>query len=108
MPTALIIIDVQQALCTGPAAVAEPARTIGNINDLARRARAAGAPVIVVQHEDGGELAHGSAGWQLATGLVTGEGDSRLRKRGSDAFHQTELHSMLMTRHVSQLVICGM
>lgn len=108
MPTALIIIDVQQALCIGPAAVAEPARTIGNINGLARRARAAGAPVIVVQHEDGGDLAHGSDGWQLAAGLATGEGDTLLRKRGSDAFHQTDLHAMLKTRHVSQLVICGM
>jgi nicotinamidase-related amidase len=108
MPTALIIIDVQQALCSGPAAVAEAARTISNINGLARRARAAGAPVIVVQHEDGGELAHGSAGWQLAAGLVCSADDTLLRKRGSDAFHQTDLQSMLKTRHVSQLVICGM
>jgi len=108
MPTALIIIDVQQALCSGPSAVADAARTIDNINGLARRARAAGAPVIVVQHEDDGELAHGSAGWQLAAGLETGATDIALRKRGSDAFHQTELQAMLKARHVSQLVVCGM
>ncbi|EJN08153.1 cysteine hydrolase family protein [Herbaspirillum sp. YR522] len=108
MPTALLIIDVQQALCVGPTAVADAARIIGNINDLARRARAAGAPVIVVQHEDGASLAHGSAGWQLAAGLAAGQGDTLLRKRGSDAFHQTDLQSMLKTRHVSQLVVCGM
>lgn len=108
MPIALLIIDVQHALCTGPQAVAEPRRLIACINRLSQRARAAGAPVIVVQHEDAGDLAHGSEGWQLAQGLETAPQDTMLRKRGSDAFHQTDLQSMLKMRHVSQLVVCGM
>lgn len=108
MPTALLIIDVQHALCTGQDAVADAAATIANINLLSQRARAARAPVIVVQHEDAGELAHGSAGWQLAAGLDVTEQDVPLRKRGSDAFHQTDLQSMLKMRHISHLVICGM
>lgn len=108
MPTALLIIDVQQALCTGPQAVAAAESTIANINLLSQRARAARAPVILVQHEGGGALEYGSAGWQLAAGLQSTEQDALLRKRGSDAFHQTDLQSMLKMRHISHLVICGM
>ncbi|KAF1045496.1 MAG: Streptothricin hydrolase [Herbaspirillum frisingense] len=108
MPTALLIIDVQHALCTGAEAVADASRTIANINLLSQRARAARVPVIFVQHEDAGSLRHDSEGWQLAQGLENTPQDIRLRKRGSDAFHQTELQSMLKMRHISQLVICGM
>lgn len=108
MPTALLIIDVQQALCEGPDAVADARRTIAHINLLSQRARAARAPVIVVQHEDGGTMEYGSAGWRLADGLETTDQDVPLRKRGSDAFHNTDLQSMLKLRHISQLVICGM
>ncbi|MBO9536266.1 cysteine hydrolase family protein [Herbaspirillum sp.] len=108
MPTALLIIDVQHALCAGPDAVAEPARVIAAINLLSQRARAADVPVICVQHEDNGEMAHGSTGWQLVQGLETAPQDVMLRKRGSDAFHQTELQSMLKMRHISHLVVCGM
>lgn len=108
MPTALLIIDVQHALCTGANAVADARRVIDNINLLSRQARAARVPVIVVQHEDEGELKHGSPGWQLAAGLDTTAQDISLRKRGSDAFHQTDLQSMLKMRHISQLVVCGM
>jgi nicotinamidase-related amidase len=108
MPTALLIIDVQHALCTGPQSVAEAERTIANINLLSQRARAARAPVIVVQHEDDGAMAHGNDGWQLAAGLQTTPQDVPLRKRGSDAYHHTDLQSMLKMRHISQLVVCGM
>ncbi|MBP0598141.1 cysteine hydrolase [Herbaspirillum sp. LeCh32-8] len=108
MPTALLIIDVQQALCTGPTPVAEADRTIANINLLSQQARAARVPVILVQHEDSGALRHDSPGWQLAQRLEATSQDARVRKRGSDAFHHTELHSMLKMRHISRLVVCGM
>lgn len=108
MPTALLIIDVQQALCTGTAPVADADNTIANINLLSQRARAARVPVILVQHEDTDTLQHDSPGWQLARQLEATSQDARLRKRGSDAFHQTELQSMLKMRHISQLVVCGM
>ncbi|WP_284077927.1 cysteine hydrolase family protein [Herbaspirillum aquaticum] len=108
MTTALLIIDVQQALCTGPEPVANGEATIANINLLSARARAAGVPVIFVQHEDSGSLQHDSAGWQLAQGLQHQDDDLTLRKRGSDAFHQTALESLLRDRGVTRLVIGGM
>ncbi|WP_039783079.1 cysteine hydrolase family protein [Herbaspirillum huttiense] len=108
MTTALLIIDVQQALCTGPEAVDNGETTIASINLLSANARVAGAPVIFVQHEDSGSLQHDSTGWQLAHGLHHQADDLYLRKRGSDAFHQTALESLLRERGVTRLVICGM
>lgn len=108
MTTALLIIDVQQALCIGPEAVANGDSTIAAINLLSGKARAAGVPVIFVQHEDSGTLVHDSAGWQLAQGLHHTDTDLHVRKRGSDAFHQTELEALLQSHGVKQLVVCGM
>lgn len=109
--TALLIIDVQQALCTGEYAAHEAQALIARINGLAARCRAAGQPVILIQHESAdpqGLLAPGSPGWQLAQGLHTEASDLRLRKRSPDSFHQTELQVLLQARGVQTLVICGL
>ena len=108
MKPALLIIDVQQALCEGPIAAFDCAGVIGRINALARAARAAGAPVIWVQHEDGGPLVYGAPGWQLADGLQAQPADLRLRKTTTDAFHRTELEALLKARGVDTLIVCGM
>lgn len=109
MNTALLIIDVQRALCEGPYEVLDAPQVIGRINLVAAKCRAAGAPVVVIQHEcEGDVLAYRSPGWQLAEGLHTEPGDTFVRKTASDAFHRTELESMLQGLHVGRLVICGM
>jgi nicotinamidase-related amidase len=109
MSTALLIIDVQQALCYGDDAAWEIGRVLANINTVSARARAAGAPVFLIQHEDAGSpLAQGSPGWQLAEGLDTAPGDIRLAKQASDSFHQTDLHAQLRQLGVTDLVICGL
>lgn len=110
MSSALMIIDVQQALCVGQYAMFEADRVIARINDMSRRARDAGVPVVVVQHESdaGQDLEYGTDGWQLATGLVTHESDIFVRKKASDAFHQTELDAVLHAHDVQALIVCGM
>ncbi len=109
MKTALIIIDVQQALCYGDYAAWDIGRVLENINTVSARARAAGAPVFLVQHDEpGGPLEADSAGWQLAEGLTTAPADIRLRKQASDSFHNTDLHAQLQQRGVTDLVICGL
>ena len=109
MPTALLIIDVQQGLCSGPYQAFESERVIARINLVARKARAAGAPVVVIQHEsNGGLLEFGGEGWKLADGLETQASDILLRKKATDSFHQTELHSLLQELGVKDLVICGL
>ncbi|WP_332825532.1 cysteine hydrolase family protein, partial [Ramlibacter sp.] len=107
--TAVLVIDVQQALCTGEHAAFEADLVVERINRVTRKARAAGAPVVVIQHEShDGPLAHGSAGWTLARGLETLPTDVLLRKTATDSFHRTELNDLLQARGVTHLVICGM
>ena len=53
-PTALLIIDVQQVLCSGSNAAFEVGRVIDRINLVSQKVRAAGALVVVIQFETEG------------------------------------------------------
>jgi len=109
MKSALIIIDVQQALCSGEWAMFDIDRVVDRINELATKARSVGATVFYVQHEESqGPLQFGTQGWQLYERLATEPGDIRIRKSASDAFHGTELHAQLQARGVGELVVCGL
>ena len=109
MTTALLIIDVQQALCSGEYEAFESQRVIDRINLVSRKARAVGAPVIIIQHESqGGPLDFGTEGWKLAKALEALPTDTYIRKRATDSFHQTELHSVLQAKGIKSLVICGL
>ena len=109
MKSALLIIDVQQALCFGADAAFDIDQVIVRINAVAARARAAGVPVILIQHEDGsGPLEFRAAGWQLDARLAVGPTDVRLRKTATDSFHRTELQALLQARGVERLAVCGL
>jgi nicotinamidase-related amidase len=109
MTTALLIIDVQHALCGGAYEAFEAGRVIDRINLVSRRARAAGAPVVVIQHETAsGPFQYDSPGWQLAQGLETEPTDIFVRKKATDSFHNTELQAVLQSRGVTKLAICGL
>ena len=58
MKTALLIIDVQQALSHGEHAAWDIPRVLANINVVSAQARAAGAPVFLVQHDAPGSPLH--------------------------------------------------
>ncbi|MET0845691.1 MAG: cysteine hydrolase family protein [Pseudomonas sp.] len=109
MTTALLIIDVQQALCTGEYECFEIKRVIENINSLSAKARKAGIPVILIQHEEKGDLLqHGSEGWQLAESLKTSPEDLRVRKTTRDSFYKTHLQAQLQDFASDRLIICGL
>lgn len=109
MTTALLIIDVQQALCSGEHAAFDIEGVIGRINLVSRLVREGGGVVIVIQHESSqGPLVYGTQGWALATGLLTSPTDNYLRKTASDSFHGTGLHQLLQSRGVSKLIVCGL
>ncbi len=109
MPTALLIIDVQQCLSSGPWAVFEADRVIDRINLVSEKARAAGALVVVIQHESQGtgEMDYGTDAWKLAPNLKTAESDVFLRKTATDSFHKTELQDVLQSRGIDRLILCG-
>ncbi|CAN5729699.1 cysteine hydrolase family protein [soil metagenome] len=109
MKSALLVIDVQRALCQGDYAAFEAERVIQRINLVAGKARAAGVPVVFIQHEaNDGLLEPDTDGWRLAEGLDALESDLYLRKKASDAFHQTSLGATLQELGVTDLVICGL
>lgn len=109
MTAALLVIDVQQALCAGDYAAHDAPALIARINAVIGKARAARLPVVFIQHEEsGGPLAPGTTGWQLAAGLQAQADDLRLRKTASDAFHATPLQALLQARAVRRLVVCGL
>lgn len=109
MTAALLIIDVQTALCTGNEAAFDIANVITRINTVADKARAAGAPVFLIQHEEADEpLRFDTEGWQLDERLAVRDDDIRLRKTAPDSFHRTELQALLQTRGVDRLIVCGL
>lgn len=109
MNTALLIIDVQQAPCSGKEEAFESRRVIARINTVARLARAAGAPVVIVQHEEeNGPLEYGSDGWTLDPELDASPDDIFVRKAVPDSFENTGLRDILKARGIEQLIICGL
>ena len=109
MKTAFLIIDVQQALCTGEWAAFDIGRVVDRINDVLEKARAAEATVVFIQHEENdGPLQYGTDGWQLCNRLDVLPGDIRLRKTTPDSFNRTELQALLELRGIERLVICGL
>lgn len=109
MATALLIIDVQSALCSGDHAVFESQRVVDRVNQVSEKARSAGVPVILMQHESpSGSLERGSDGWKLDSRLVVDDADLVLAKKAADAFHRTNLQAELERRGITHLIICGM
>jgi nicotinamidase-related amidase len=109
MKSALLIIDVQQALCNGEWAAFDIERVIARINAVVTQARAAGAPIIWIQHEESeGPLQFRSDGWQLDRRLAVGPDDVRLRKTACDSFHRTELQPLLQAHGVGRVIVCGL
>lgn len=107
--TALLIIDVQQALCFGEVPAFAALDVISNLNTVATRVRAAEQLVVLIQHEAAtGTLARDSLGWQFADGLDVKPTDIVLAKRATDSFHQTELLALLQQHEVKQLIIGGL
>lgn len=108
MKTAIIAIDVQRALFDHAPRPAEADAVIERINELTRRAKAAGAPVAFIQHEARhGALQKDVEGWQFAQNLHIEQGDTIIAKTTPDSFLRTRLGEWLETHRIEQIVICG-
>jgi len=105
MNLALIVIDVQRGLFEPAPADADA--VIERINALSAKARQAGAPVIFVQHERGGDLVPESDEWALHPALSLEQGDHRIRKATPDSFLRTGLDEVLSFCGVEGVVLCG-
>ena len=106
---AVLVIDVQQGLFNTDPPPYRASEVLQSINELTTKARKAGVPVIMVQHdgniEDGVEPF--SPGWQLHSDLLQTNEDWRLRKTTCDAFFETELENRLRGQGIRRLVLAG-
>lgn len=100
---ALLVVDVQRGVVAG---AYDSGRVIANIGTLVEGARAAGVPVIWVQHSDE-ELREGSADWEYVPELRREDGEPLVHKHFGDSFEGTDLESLLAQRGVGRLVVTG-
>ena len=107
MKTAVLVIDMQRGLCDDPPRPYEAEQVIQRINALTKRARAAGAPVAFIQHENDVDLEFDSERWQLADALHVDASDTKIRKTTPDSFLRTPLEAWLTGHAVQRVVICG-
>jgi nicotinamidase-related amidase len=107
--TALLLIDIQQGLVDSPEGLHEAAAIIGRCAALLNRARAAGVPVLHVQHnEAGSELERLSPGWRHHAEVAPIAGEPVIEKTTSSAFIDGTLDRLLRGAGVTQLVIAGL
>jgi nicotinamidase-related amidase len=106
---ALMVIDVQDGLFQGTPGPYDATSVLARINDLSTRARAAGVPVIFIQHDGTAEegLEPGSPGWQLHRNLLREPTDLVVRKTACDAFYRSTLIDALGRAGVREIVATG-
>jgi nicotinamidase-related amidase len=112
MNTALLVIDVQESFRQRPddwQATANPA-VVDRVARLVAAARAAGDLVVWVQHTEpgsGGVFDPESGFVRPIEPLRPEAGEPVVRKTSINAFTTTNLHQLLTTRGVRDVVICG-
>ena len=109
---ALLVIDVQNEYFTGDMPIEYPSvdLSLPNIVTAMAAARAAGVPVIVVQHdapEASPIFAKGSDGWQLHPQVASFAADHRINKSMGSAFAGTDLRAWLERHGIDTLTVTG-
>ncbi|HWK70922.1 MAG TPA: cysteine hydrolase family protein [Burkholderiaceae bacterium] len=109
---ALLVIDVQNEYITGNLLIEHPPveNSLHNIGIAMDAARAAGIPVIVVQHDapkDSPLFAQGSDAWQLHSTVAQRPADHRINKKMASAFADTDLAQWLADKSIDTLTVVG-
>jgi nicotinamidase-related amidase len=110
MRDALVVIDIQMGNFDKSAPVFGVSEPLATIRALITRARAAGVPVVYVQHcGSEGEIDQpGTPGWKVHCAIAPAEGDVVVQKRHPDAFQDTPLRRELESRGIDHLIVTGM
>ena len=116
MPTpprrALVVIDVQNEYVDGKLRIEHPpvAHSLPQIGLAMDAARAAGIPVVVVQHTESPEaavFAKGSHGWSLHEVVASRPHDHRIEKAWPSVYTGTGFADWLAARGIDTLAIAG-
>ena len=109
---ALIVIDVQNEYFTGNLPIEYPPVDVSlpNILQAMDAARAAGVPVVVVQHDlpEGAPIfAKGSQGWQLHPSIAERPRDHMINKTWASTYTGTDLQEWLTANAIDTIAIAG-
>jgi nicotinamidase-related amidase len=106
--TALVIIDVQKAFFEQPTPL-HPADLIAKLQGLIAKARAAGVPVMYVQHNESGEWAwvNDTPMHDVHPDIAPEAGDLIFQKWQPDIFPEGFLQPELEQRGIRRLVLAG-
>jgi nicotinamidase-related amidase len=107
--TALLVIDVQMGMYEESDPVYRGEALLETIGGLIAKARAAGVPVIYVQHSgsEGHPLHPQAPGWPLHPAIAPLEGELVIHKHDPDSFQETDLQRELEARGIERLVVAG-
>jgi nicotinamidase-related amidase len=100
----LLIVDAQVGVMSS---VWDSQRVTANIEKLVSKARAAGVPIIWVQHSDNDELKQGSANWKLLPNFVPTSAEPIIHKKYNSSFADTDLDQKLKALGASRLILAG-
>jgi nicotinamidase-related amidase len=98
-----LVIDVQNQVVDG---AFNKDQVIANINTAVGNARAAGVPVVWVQHSDDW-MAIGSDDWQIVPQLSPADGEPKVGKLYRNSFEATTLEEVLAGLGVGHVYVCG-
>lgn len=109
---ALIVIDVQNEYVSGSLRIEYPPvqTSLANIGRAMDAARAAGVPVIVVQHDAPSAapiFATGSDNWKLHPVVAERAADHHINKSMASVFAGTDLAQWLAERKIDTLAVAG-
>ena len=104
---AIVVIDMQRGLVIGAYRQDE---LVATVNGLIERGRAAGLPVVFVQHNHATfePMMRGNRGWEIFHELDRQPDDPVLQKEACDAFYGTELDATLQHHGVEEILITGL
>jgi nicotinamidase-related amidase len=108
--SAFLIIDAQQGLLDGEAAIPNAREVVDCIAALLAAARSAGALVVHLQNdgEPGTIDEPETTGWFFHPRLTPNPDEVVLRKTRDDGFEGTELETVLSCNHVTRIAIAGL
>lgn len=116
MKTALLIIDVQNAIIAGKGSAQKQQaldaaldQTVSRLRALKHKARGRNIATILIQHDGdiGHRLEKDTKGWELRSEIAPEAGDTIIHKRSSDSFFETELDQHLKQHGITHLVTGG-
>jgi nicotinamidase-related amidase len=107
--SAVIIIDAQNEYVNGKLPLSGIGPALENIAILLKAARAAGAPIIHVQHKGraGGLFDPGADTFKLAPQAMNESGEAIVEKPLPNAFAQTNLQDLLTKTGKKSLIVAG-